>query len=89
MGRSCYPPLAARDLRHRPAQADLLLLAITAATTALTLGLALRGVTSHRTSRPGRRRTGRTSWPTCRSRTGRAGVIAACPGSIGADRQPG
>src|ERR1022692_4598334 len=38
--------LVARDLRHRPAQAVLLLLAITAATTTLTLGLALHGVTS-------------------------------------------
>jgi putative ABC transport system permease protein len=38
--------LAARDLRHRPAQAVLLLLAITAATTTLTLALALHGVTS-------------------------------------------
>ena len=38
--------LAVRDLRHRPAQAVLLLLAITAATTTLTLGLALHGVTS-------------------------------------------
>jgi putative ABC transport system permease protein len=38
--------LAARDLRHRPAQAVLLLLAITAATATLTLGLALNGVTS-------------------------------------------
>jgi putative ABC transport system permease protein len=36
--------LVARDLRHRPAQAVLLLLAITAATSVLTLGLALRGV---------------------------------------------
>ena len=39
--------LAARDVRHRPAQAVLLLLAITAATAVLTLGLALHGVTSH------------------------------------------
>ena len=39
--------LAARDLRHHPAQAVLLLLAITAATAVLTLGLALHGVTSH------------------------------------------
>jgi len=39
--------LAARDLRHRPAQALLLLLAITTATAVLTLGLALHGVTSH------------------------------------------
>ena len=38
--------LALRDLRHRPAQAILLLLAITAATATLTLGLALNGVTS-------------------------------------------
>jgi ABC-type lipoprotein release transport system permease subunit len=39
--------LAARDLRRRPGQALLLLLAITAATATLTLGLALNGVTSH------------------------------------------
>ncbi len=38
--------LAARDLRHRPVQAVLLLLAITAATATLTMGLALNGVTS-------------------------------------------
>jgi putative ABC transport system permease protein len=38
--------LAVRDLRHRPAQAVLLLVAITAATGTLTLGLALNGVTS-------------------------------------------
>src|SRR5215831_2295131 len=38
--------LAARDLRRHPGQAVLLLLAITAATTTLTLGLALHGVTS-------------------------------------------
>ncbi|HEV3293526.1 MAG TPA: ABC transporter permease, partial [Streptosporangiaceae bacterium] len=37
--------LTARDLRHRPAEAVLLLLAIAAATTILTLGLALYGVT--------------------------------------------
>jgi putative ABC transport system permease protein len=37
--------LAARDLRRRPAEAALLLLAITAATATLTLGLALRDVT--------------------------------------------
>jgi ABC-type lipoprotein release transport system permease subunit len=37
--------LAARNLRRRPAEAALLLLAITAATAVLTLGLALRGVT--------------------------------------------
>ena len=38
--------LAVRDLRRRPAQAALLLIAIMAATTTLTLGLALHGVTS-------------------------------------------
>jgi putative ABC transport system permease protein len=39
--------LAGRDLRHHPLQAFLMLLAITAAATTLTLGLALHGVTSH------------------------------------------
>src|SRR5271155_3104657 len=39
--------LAARDIRRHKAQAILLLLAITAATTVLVLGLALNGVTSH------------------------------------------
>ena len=38
--------LVARDLRHRPSEAVLLLLAITAAATMLTLGLVLHGVTS-------------------------------------------
>jgi ABC-type lipoprotein release transport system permease subunit len=38
--------LVSRDLRHRPAEAILLLLAITAAATSLTLGLVLHGVTS-------------------------------------------
>jgi putative ABC transport system permease protein len=38
--------LAVRDLRRRPAEAALLLLAITAATTVLTLGLVLHGVSS-------------------------------------------
>ena len=38
--------LAVRDLRRHSAEAALLLLAITAATTTLTLGLALHGVTS-------------------------------------------
>ena len=38
--------LAARDLRRRPAEAALLLLAITAATMTLTLGLGLREATS-------------------------------------------
>jgi putative ABC transport system permease protein len=39
--------LVARDLRRRPIQALLMLLAITAATAVLTMGLALRGVTGH------------------------------------------
>jgi putative ABC transport system permease protein len=39
--------LVRRDLRHHRAQAVLLLLAITAATTVLALGLALHGVTNH------------------------------------------
>lgn len=39
--------LAARDLRRRPGEAALLLLAIVAATTTLTLGLLLHGVTAH------------------------------------------
>ena len=38
--------LVVRDLRRRPAQAVLLLLAITASTTVLSLGLVLHGVTS-------------------------------------------
>jgi putative ABC transport system permease protein len=38
--------LVARDLRRRPVQAMLMLLAVTAATAILTLGLALHGVTS-------------------------------------------
>jgi ABC-type lipoprotein release transport system permease subunit len=46
MGRlTLIARLVARDLRHRPSQAVLLLLAITAATTMLTLGLVLHGVT--------------------------------------------
>ncbi|MGP7997518.1 MAG: FtsX-like permease family protein [Streptosporangiaceae bacterium] len=39
--------LTARDLRRRPTQAALLLLAITAASAVLTLGLVLHGVTNH------------------------------------------
>ncbi len=38
--------LVVRDLRHRPSEALLLLLAITAAATTLTLGLVLHGVTN-------------------------------------------
>src|SRR5215469_4471774 len=39
--------LVGRDVRYRPAQAVLLLLAISAATTVLSLALALHGVTQH------------------------------------------
>ena len=39
--------LAARNVRRRPAEAALLVLAIMAATTILTLGLALHGVTDN------------------------------------------
>ena len=39
--------LAVRDLRRRPAEAALLVLAIMAATTTLTLGLVLAGMTKH------------------------------------------
>src|SRR6266567_2115386 len=38
--------LAVKDIRHRPAQALLLLLVIAAGATTLTLGLALQGTTS-------------------------------------------
>ena len=44
--RALVGRLVARDLRHRPGQAALMLLAITAATATLTLGLVLHGVTS-------------------------------------------
>lgn len=47
MGRpALIARLVARDLRHRPAEALILLLAITAAATTLTLGLVLHGITS-------------------------------------------
>ncbi len=48
MGRlSLIARLVSKDLRHRPTSAVLMLLAITTATTVLTLGLALHGVTGH------------------------------------------
>jgi putative ABC transport system permease protein len=48
MGRfTLIARLVAQDLQRRPGQAALLLLVIMAATTTLTLGLALSGVTSH------------------------------------------
>jgi hypothetical protein len=45
--------LALGDLRHRPVQAALAILAIGAATAVLTLGLALRGVTTNPYARNG------------------------------------
>src|SRR5690349_1483294 len=39
--------LALRDIRHRPAQAFLLLIAITAGAATLTLGLSLQGTVSN------------------------------------------
>ena len=64
--------LVARDLRHRWAQAALLLLAITAATATLTFGLALHGVTNQ----PYQQTRAATNGPDvvayCRSCTGRA-----------------
>jgi len=65
--------LAARDLRHRPGQAVLLLLAITAATAVLTLGLALNGVTSQ----PYRQTRAATSGPDIVAQLG--GPAAAGP----------
>jgi putative ABC transport system permease protein len=47
MGRlALIARLVARDLRRRPAEASILLLAITAAATTLTLGIVLHGITS-------------------------------------------
>ena len=65
--------LAARDLRRRPAEAALLLLAIIAATTTLTLGLVLHGVTASPTRAPGRRPPGPTWWPPSPRRPSTAG----------------
>ena len=45
----CYliAQLAARDLRHRPGEAAMLVMVVVVATAALALGLVLHGVTSH------------------------------------------
>jgi hypothetical protein len=61
--------LADRDMRHRPAAAVLLLIAITAATTTLTLGLALGGVTGQH-------------YATTRAATAGPDVVAATVGSV-------
>jgi hypothetical protein len=65
--------LAFRDLRRRPGPAALVLLAITAATTTLTLGLALNGVTSH-------------PYQQTRAATNGADVVAQFPGREAAPR---
>ncbi len=68
--------LAVGDIRRHPAQAVLLLLAITAATAVLTLGLALHGVTS----RPYQQTRAATSGPD---------VVAYLPVSHGPGGTPG
>ena len=86
--------LVARDLRRRPAQAVLLLLAITAATATLTLGLALHGVTSQpyqqtraATNGPGRGGPARRS--VTGSRAGPARSQASAQADRGADPRSG
>ena len=71
--------LAVRDLRRRPAQAALLLIAIMAATTTLTLALALHGVTSQ----PYQRTRAATAGPDLVAEYG-----ASAPGRPGAPRPP-
>ena len=65
--------LAVRDLRRRPAQAGLLLIAIMAATTTLTLALALHGVTSQ----PYQRTRAATAGPDLLAEYGPAGPAAS------------
>ena len=55
--------LVGRDLRRRPGPALLLVLAITAATATLTLGLVLHGVTSQPYQQTRAATTARTWWP--------------------------
>ncbi len=62
--------LAVRDLRRRPAQAALLLLAITAASGTLSMALVLHGVTSH----PYARTRAATSGPDVVALLGQGGV---------------
>ena len=68
--------LAARDLRRRPVEAALLLLAILAATTTLTLGLVLHGITDK-------------PYETTRKATAGPDVVAACPRRASAPPSPG
>jgi putative ABC transport system permease protein len=67
--------LAARDLRRRPAEAALLLLAIAAATTVLTLGLVLRGAIS-------------TPFETTREATAGPDIVAALFPASGSSARP-
>ena len=88
--------LASRDMRHHPAEAVLLLLAITAATTILTLGLALHGVTTQpyqqtraataRTGRGGRSGSTRPGQADARDPR-RAAVTSRRPGTLSACAQ--
>jgi hypothetical protein len=71
--------LARRDLRRRPAQAALLLLAITAASGTLTMALVLHGVTSH----PYARTRAATSGPDVVALLGQGGLTAGPKGGPG------
>ena len=57
--------LAAADMRRHPVEAALLLMAITAATATLALGLALHGVTNNPYQRTREQLPARTSSPDC------------------------
>jgi ABC-type lipoprotein release transport system permease subunit len=70
--------LAVKDLRHRPAQAFLLLLAIAAGTTTLTLGLALHGTTNN----PYERTRAETFGPDVVATVNPGGSSAPAPASI-------
>ena len=69
--------LATRDLRSRPGQAVLMLLAITAATATLTLGLVLHGVTSQ----PYQRTRAATRGPDEVAYLGSPPAVGLAPGS--------
>jgi putative ABC transport system permease protein len=68
--------LVARDLRHRPAQAVLMLLVITAATTVLSLAFALHGVTN----RPYQHTRAATRGPDVVAQLGGSGLSVHIPG---------
>jgi FtsX-like permease family len=80
--------LVVRDLRHRPSEAVLLLLAITAAATTLTLGLVLHGVTNS----PYQRTRAATAGPDLVASdiiTGRSGQATARADLLPLRRAPG